>query len=346
MAQTGDVDLQQKDCNGKGEFLVNSGVDNCGIKGRTDKTAKIFPANTITVDFWGNAFYRNFEYKMATHNHVFSLSGDVIKNENIGLFLTAQFSYMRKLFSFEYMGTWNKIKPLSISLPITSTGEIDFNFMESFIRELEEERIRELNAYLEVTGLKDYTLTPEEEIALEAFSSLTWEEVAYNYIFNNIKQGRRLKKDDQIQGEIPFVMAGTTNTGLVNYISNPIAKFPANSITIDIFGNTFYRNYSFGAGDDTGVYWNNKIKYSTKVMLFFACAMEKSVRGKFSYGNKLRSSQSLDFKMQLPTKNNLPDYSIMETFISAIQKLVIQDVVLYAENKIAATKGVIKENVP
>ena len=110
MAQTGDVDLQQKDCNGKGEFLVNSGVDNCGIKGRTDKTAKIFPANTITVDFWGNAFYRNFEYKMATHNHVFSLSGDVIKNENIGLFLTAQFSYMRKLFSFEYMGTWNKIK--------------------------------------------------------------------------------------------------------------------------------------------------------------------------------------------------------------------------------------------
>ena len=336
MAQTGDVDLQQKDCNGKGEFLVNSGVDNCGIKGRTDKTAKIFPANTITVDFWGNAFYRNFEYKMATHNHVFSLSGDVIKNENIGLFLTAQFSYMRKLFSFEYMGTWNKIKPLSISLPITSTGEIDFNFMESFIREL--------NAYLEVTGLKDYTLTPEEEIALEAFSSLTWEEVAYNYIFNNIKQGRRLKKDDQIQGEIPFVMAGTTNTGLVNYISNPIAKFPANSITIDIFGNTFYRNYSFGAGDDTGVYWNNKIKYSTKVMLFFACAMEKSVRGKFSYGNKLRSSQSLDFKMQLPTKNNLPDYSIMETFISAIQKLVIQDVVLYAENKIAATKGVIKEN--
>ena len=191
MAQTGDVDLQQKDCNGKGEFLVNSGLDNCGIKGRTDKTAKIFPANTITVDFWGNAFYRNFEYKMATHNHVFSLSGDVIKNENIGLFLTAQFSYMRKLFSFEYMGTWNKIKLLSISLPITSTGEIDFNFMESFISELEEERISELNAYLEVTGLKDYTLTPEEEIALEAFSSLTWEEFNLEKLYGKSTRGKR-----------------------------------------------------------------------------------------------------------------------------------------------------------
>ena len=79
-------------------------------------------------------------------------------------------------------------------------------------------------------------------------------------------------------------------------------------------------------------------------MLFFACAMEKSIKGKFSYGKKLRSSQSFNLKMQLPTKNNSPDYSIMETFISAIQKLVIKDVVLYAENKIAATKVVASES--
>lgn len=53
-------------------------------------------------------------------------------------------------------------------------------------------------------------------------------------------------------------MSGITNTGVVNYISNPVAKFPANSITVDIFVNTFYRNYEFGAGDDTSVYWSKK----------------------------------------------------------------------------------------
>ena len=74
-------------------------------------------------------------------------------------------------------------------------------------------------------------------------------------------QGRRLKKDDQLPGNIPFVMAGTTNTGVVNYISNPVSKFPKNSITIDIFGNVFYRDYDFGAGDDTGVYWNDKVAF-------------------------------------------------------------------------------------
>ncbi len=345
MAQTGDVDLQQKDCNGKGEFLVNSGLDNCGIKGRTDKTAKIFPANTITVDFWGNAFYRNFEYKMATHNHVFSLSGDVIKNENIGLFLTAQFSYMRKLFSFEYMGTWNKIKLLSISLPITSTGEIDFNFMESFISELEEERISELNTYLEVTGLKDYTLTPEEEIALEAFSSLTWEEFNLEKLYGKSTRGKRLKSADRIPGDLIFVTAGEFNQGISARIGNNVEIFSKNTTTIDMFGSAKYRNYEYGADDHVAVvHTENLQKYSS---IFVTCAMHKAAHtGKFDYGRNFYAKDADELFIKLPTKNNLPDYSIMETFISAIQKLVIQDVVLYAENKIVATKRVIKENVP
>ena len=340
-AQTGDVDLQQKDCNEKGEYLVNSGLDNCGIKGRTNRPAKVFPANTITVDFWGNAFYRNFKYKMATHNHVFSLSGKVIKNESVGIFIATQFSYMRKLFSFDYMGTWNKIKELKILLPTTSNNEIDFDFMESFIRELEEERIRELQSYLAVTGLSDYTLTQAEQDALKGFDALEWREFRYDEIFNHIEQGRRLKKDDQMAGNIPFVMSGVTNTGVVNYISNPVASFPANSLTVDIFGNTFYRSFAYGLGDDTGAYWSDEKEYSKEEMLFFTAAIGKSLAGKYSYGHKLRSSQSLGFKMLLPVRDGAPDYGAMQDFISAVQKLVIKDVVQYADKKIGATKAVV-----
>lgn len=156
-----------------------------------------------------------------------------------------------------------------------------------------------------------------------------------------IVQGRRLKKDDQIAGDIPFVMAGVTNTGVVGYISNPVASFPKNSITIDIFGNAFYRNYDFGAGDDTGVYWSEKSDYSKEIMLFLTCSMGKSIENKFSYGKKLRSSQSFKFKMQLPVKNEQPDYELMSTLISAIQKLVIADVVKFSDEKIKATKQVV-----
>lgn len=129
-----------------------------------------------------------------------------------------------------------------------------------------------------------------------------------------------MKKDDQIDGTIPFVMSGTTNAGVVNYISNPVASFPPNAITIDIFGNTFYRDYAFGAGDDTGVYWNDEIVYSPNTMLFFAVAMQKSLIGKFSYGKKLRSSQSEDFTMHLPvTAAGKIDFDFMESFVAELE---------------------------
>ena len=238
-----------------------------------------------------------------------------------------------------------------IHLPVQN-GEIDFAFMESFIAELEAERIAELEAeriaeleaYLQATGLQDYTLTKEEEKALQVFEGVMFEEFTYQNIFNKIIQGRRLRKEDQISGTIPFVMAGTTNTGVVNYISNPVASFPKNSITIDIFGNTFYRNYDFGAGDDTGVYWNDEKEYSKEIMLFCATAMEKSLFGKFSFGKKLRSSQSVDFKMFLPSTQGVPLYAYMEVFIRAVQKLVIKDVVQYADRKITATREVVTKS--
>lgn len=144
---TGDVDLQQKDINGKGQFFINSGVENCGIKGKTDKPAKVFPANTITVDFWGNAYYRDFNYKLATHNHVFSLSGDVIKNRLVGLYIVGMLSKLPGLFSYDNMATWNKLKSLEIKLPVTSAGNIDFDYMERYIRALEKLTIADAVKY-------------------------------------------------------------------------------------------------------------------------------------------------------------------------------------------------------
>lgn len=163
-SQTGDTDLQQKDVNGRGHIFINSGVENNGIKGMTDRLAKIFPANTISIDFWGNAYYRDFEYKMATHNHVFSLSGDIIKNEYVGLYIVSKMQYMKSLFSYSNMGTWHKIKELFIVLPIQTdeTGSPvieseckyhpegyipDWDFMERYIRAIEKIVIADVVKY-------------------------------------------------------------------------------------------------------------------------------------------------------------------------------------------------------
>ena len=52
----------------------------------------------------------------------------------------------------------------------------------------------------------------------------------------------------------------------------------------------------------------------------------------------------LHFKMQLPTKDGKPDYDTMATLISVVQKLVIKDVVLYADRKIEKTKEVTRND--
>lgn len=331
--------------------LITAGYENTGVAGFIgNEEQEIFPKDTITIDMFANTFYRNYYY--SADDNILVLCDKESMSSRVKIFIVNLIN--KVLFDkFSYgkqyrMGSFEQTK---IKVP-TKNGKIDFQFMENFIAKVEVERLAELEmelitkleAYLAATGLKDYTLNEEEERVLELFKEgkIEFDEFTYESIFNKIVQGRRLKKEDQMTGNIPFVMAGTTNTGVVKYIANPVACFPKNSITVDIFGNTFYRDYDFGAGDDTGVYWSDEKNYSKKTMLFLATSMGKSIAGKFSFEKKLRSSQSLNFKMKLPTQNQQLNYAMMETFISAIQKLVIEDIVLYAERKIEATKKVVE----
>lgn len=300
---------------------------------------KVFSA---TANGFGKVFYQPYEFTVLQDSYAFRFKDKNIDISKIHSFIVSALNKVYSKYDWGNKSGWAKVKEEKISLP-TKNSEIDFDFMENFISQLEAFHLSQLEAYLLVTGLKNYTLTFAEQQALADFENgkVQWATYKFGEIFDNIKQGRRLKKDDQIAGDIPFVMAGVTNTGVVNYISNPVANFPKNSITIDIFGNAFYRNYDFGAGDDTGVYWNDETELSKEVMLFLTKASEKALDGKFSYGKKLRSSQSLKIQMMLPTQNNAPNYDYMALLISAIQKLVIKDVVLYADKKIEATKQAI-----
>ena len=340
--------------NGLYPVVTNSSTNN-GVTGYTnllptEKGNMITYSDTTTSD---GIFYQPTDY--VGYSHIQGLYPLIYKEKWKYKSLMYIVTCFRKVASgrFDYGNKFNRniAKEMLIQLP-TKDGEIDFEFMDAYISELEEERISELeeeriselSAYLTGSGLDNYELSSEEKEALEIYNDMVFDEYKFKDIFNNIKQGRRLKKDDQIIGNIPFVMSGRTNTGVVGYISNPIALFSKNSITIDIFGNSFYRNYDFGAGDDTGIYWNSEVQYPKETMLYFTTAMEKALFGKYSYGKKLRSSQSFNFKMQLPTKNNEIDFTYMELLISAVKKLVIKDVVLYADNKINATKKVISKN--
>ena len=168
-------------------------------------------------------------------------------------------------------------------------------------------------------------------------SAVKWGQYKLKDLFNHIEQGRRLKKGDQKPGSIPFVMSGTTNRGVVGYISNPVALFPANSITVDIFGNAFHRNYVFGAGDDTGVYWSDLVTYSEASLLFIAASIHKSLTGKYDFGHKLRSSQSYDFQIQLPEKSKgVIDFEFIDNFVRTLKEARLNELEKTRTRKINA----------
>lgn len=131
-------------------------------------------------------------------------------------------------------------------------------------------------------------------------------------------------------------MSGVTNNGIADYVGNSVRVFPKNSLTVDIFGNVFYRDYEYGMGDDTGAYWNGDDHIDKYAMMFIASTMQRRLHGKFDYGNKLRSSRSLDFTVSLPAKNDgTPDYEKMSLFMRAVEKTILKDVVDWKDAKLA-----------
>ena len=327
---------------------LTAGIENQGLNYYVPSESATILKNVISISAnganTGITFFQTNNFTILQDAYAIDWKNKSIKfNRNSGLFIASIInSVLHGKYEWTNKANWNKVKEEYIVLPIINI-KLDFDFMYKFIAVLEAERVAELSAYLKVSGLDSYELSLEELKALQDYEHIEFKEFEYQKIFDEIAQGRRLKKSDQLDGTIPFVMSGITNTGIVNYISNPVAIFPKNSITLDIFGNAFYRPYEFGAGDDTGVYWNRNNYFNKESMLFITASMAKSVLGKYDYGHKLRSSQSKKLKMKLPVSNDKIDVKYMEIFIKAIMKLAIKGVVDYTDNRINVTKNLISK---
>ena len=70
-----------------------------------------------------------------------------------------------------------------------------------------------------------------------------------------------------------------------------------------------------------------------KILHFFTCTIKKSIKPKFGYENKAWWEKVKKENIQLPIKNNNPDFEKMEILISGVKKLVVRKVVEYVENK-------------
>ena len=326
---------------------LTAGIENQGLNNYVPYDGATVLKNVISISAnganTGATFYQSREFTVLQDAYAIQwIYNDNALTANQFLFIT---SCIAKTIYGNYEWTnkagWERIKRNIIFLPQTSDGKIDFDFMEFFIAELESERVAELSAYLTVSGLDNYELSSEEENALKNYQLLKWDTYNLEKLFGKSTRGKRLKGDDRIAGTLPFVTAGEASEGISAYISNEVEVFEKNTTTIDMFGSAKYRNYKYGADDHVAVVHTEAVPMKAAIFVTSACH-KAAHTGKFDYGHNFYAKDADALDIQLPTKDGKPDYDTMAILISAVQKLVIKDVVLYTDRKIEKTKAITK----
>ena len=333
--------------------FVMAGTTNTGVVNYISNPVAFFPKNAITIDIFGNTFYREYAFGAGDDTGVYWNDQIAYSHNTMLFFAVAMQKALNGKYSFGKKLRSSQSENFLIKLPITENGNINFDFMESFIAELEAarvaemeaERVAELSAYLKVSGLDNYELSEEEAQAIADHNSYVWKSFNLKVLYGRSTRGKRLKSEDRIPGTLPFVTAGEAEEGVSAFIGNDVEVFDKNTTTIDMFGSAKYRNYRYGADDHVAVVHTESVPM--KASIFLTSAIHKAAHtGKFDYGHNFYAKDADALDIKLPTKGGKPDYEAMATLISAVQKLVIKDVVRYAEEKVRKAKEVIysKEN--
>lgn len=277
---------------------------------------------------------------------------------NIRCLLWIITAWQKQIPNLGYARHWKIAKNCIVELP-TRDGEIDFDFMESFVAELEAQRVAELSAYLTVSGYDNYELSAEELDALRGFSNLKddhWGTYKVGKLFERVEtrklpyKAKELPKQPMDYYILPCLTSSFQNQGLNYYAPKAGATVLSNVISIpsnsDVY-RAYYQTRDFTVLSDAyAIRWKSEeIELSPNQYLFMVMCINKVTDLPiYSYKNKLGGWNVVKNKdIRLPEKDGKIDFAFMDTFISAIKKLAIKEVVLYSDRKIAATKEVISK---
>lgn len=279
-----------------------------------------------------------------------------INKKSVVFFSTLLNKQKETLLSILVRNVDNVFRNTKISLPVKKDREIDFAFMEDFISQLEACRLSQLEAYLLVTGLKNYTLTPAEEQALTDFQNgnIKWGEFLIGDLFEKLNlrflkqkfdKEKDISKEQTTEFDLPLINAKDGNNGIMYYGRS--CDFESAEMAIDIVNDGAVSTGNvYPQPQKTGVLYNAYLvkplfPVTERLLYFFSASIQKSIKPKFGYENKAGWTKVKEEKIFLPIQREEINFEYMETLISAVQKLVIKDVVEYTDRKIEATREII-----
>ncbi len=380
--------LSKKDCVENGKIpLFTSDSKNNGIVGyvnckpsyklRDNQCMVVFGDHTRTFNIAKNDFCIADNVKVLKP----------IKDFSIRILLFINTMWGKKIIDKGYARHWSLAKTAKIQLPLKPTAntqtlkDIDFNFMEKFIAELEQCRLAELEqcrlaeleAYLKATGLENTTLSSDEENALNVFNNsgntpcgLRWQSFKLGDLFEKLdlkfkkktfNKQKDISKVQTSEFDLPLVNAKNGDNGIMYYGRS--SDFESAEMTIDIVNDGAVSTANvYPQPLKTGVLYNAylikpKFTPTRETLLFFTPCIYKAIKLKFSYENKASWNKVKNELISLPLKPTANtqtlddiDFHFMRTLINALMKQTIQGVVQYSSAKIQATKEAISQEMP
>ncbi|TPH72259.1 restriction endonuclease subunit S [Helicobacter pylori] len=359
-------------------YVVRAATNN-GIKGfiiddptfTNEKNTLSFAQDTFTVFYQKQPYFTGNKVKILKPKFAF-------KSPKILHFISAILQFILKPLTWGLGSTTESIAEFKFSLPLKPTAntqtleDIDFPFMETFIAELEQCRLAELEAYLKATGLSNTTLSNDEENALNLFNNsgggggntpcgLTWQSFRLWDLFEKVS-ARFLGKGDKFKAisksitdthNIPLVYCKKGNNGIMYWGKKGNFETYNNIISI-IYNGVIATGLTYAHRDEVGILAESYfIKFKNGnpnflCNLFIKTAIEKVLYPKYSRDNLATWANKVENEsILLPTnQHGKIDFHFMRTLINALMKQTIQGVVQYSNAKIQAAKEVISQETP
>lgn len=298
-------------------YVVRTAFNN-GIKGYIKEDPNTLnPANTISfAQDTAQLFYQDTPYFTGNKIKICTIK-DHDLTKNIALFLISVLLNGFDTFSYDSSFNVATLSRVNIKLPVTLTGEPDWDYMDEYIEKLATQ------AHKNVSSLA--TLKPvEHKIDIKA-----WKEFHLYDLFD-IDSGSKLDhKDINMTEGSDYNYIGRTgdNNGLIGTSGLVTAKnkkpYPAGCLTVSLGGTvgaTFLQEKPFYTGQNVDVLIPLK-PMSTNVKQFIASCIYKEAQLNYSaFIKELNAHIRKDFYIKLPiTSTGQPDVDYMEKYIDSLQ---------------------------
>lgn len=300
--------------------FVASGAFNNGIEKYVKTDEVLDKGNCITVSAIGGfSFYqeKNFVGRGGAGSAIKILYNENLNEQN-ALFICAILKKTLSKYDFNSMISGTILKEESIYLPVNMNG-IDWNFMETYVKNLEPTVSKYLNQ------LQSLKLDSYKKLDLKNWKRFN----LYDEQLFTIDSGNKLDKSKMATNNptVNFVGRANQNNGITAVVNEIIGLEPYKKgyLTLalggEYLGSCFIQPKDFYTSQNVNVLIpNNEISYNTK--LFISIMIFKESRTYYkAFVDELNRHIKTDFSILLPVNDNEQiDWEYMENYIKAIKE--------------------------